>query len=235
MKRNRKMEAFCPSLKESETRLVRLCEKERDPEGCTYGGRRMPGITRALRERFEPGPVKKRRGGSSREIGTRVHRTLKHALTCVPSRRCDCPKGTRPKRKHRYAEAILKKMRELELDCLGCEVPVVGRRFATRLDAVCRRKSTGRLCVVSFKTGKLDNRGGRAMQPPLQSVKRTSWNSACLQAACELAMLRRDEGISTTEYLVIWADKSGAKAKSLDGWAGDVSTQKSVLEAIERK
>jgi len=111
-------------------------------------------------------------------------------------------------------------------------VPVCAPRRATRLDLVCRKADTGRLWVVSLKTGRLDDRGSRAMAAPLDFVKRTAWGSACVQAACELGLLRTREGVSRANYCVIWADDDGAHFKRADSWVFDSKIQDAILTNI---
>lgn len=240
------MAFFSPSIKASEDKLRSLCElaKEVNPESdeFPYLGRkiRLRGITRRLKALYHPdggveGVKKKKRGkyGSSTAIGTRVHRAIRHATTCVARDDCTCPTKTRPGKLHKFAVSILEELKKRNCKMVECEVPVGSFKlgYATKLDAVC--DVLGTLCVISFKTGSRCARsfGGKKFSPPLDSIQFSEKNADQLQGACELAMLRRIYGIEGVPYYLVTAAKK-CEWRELDTWARDVKTQDAIFESL---
>jgi hypothetical protein len=231
---------------ENEKRLVEQCERRKlvNPESSEFPMQifpgvtkiiKLPGITKKLKDKFHPGKVVKRtkRGGSSLVIGTRVHRAVRHATDCAENG-CTCPKGKKPRRQHKFTKAILKELEKLKLTVIASEVPIGMHtiRLGTKLDLVCKSRESGRLTIVSIKTGNLRNLGNRPMNTPLTDIKATERNKAALQSACELAILRMCHSITKIPYLLVWANMRGGHSAELPSWALDERKQDLILKTI---
>lgn len=96
---------------------------------------------------------KKRKSGSSKELGKKIHRHMQHRVNCRKGA-CTCDIKTRGFNKR--AKAMIKMLDEQEdIELLKAEVPVVSEQgcFGTLLDLVGVRRKSGASVLISVKTG----------------------------------------------------------------------------------
>lgn len=200
------------------------------------------GITAPLHKRFYSKYAvtkKPRNGRSSKETGTRVHRHIYHAVHCKEYCKCD----KKMIKMHAYAKQALKCLAEMAMTPVACEVPVVSHIAfkSTRLDMICERwaddANAKRSVVISVKTGyrgasSRKNLDDLMFDAPLDAVPCTLENQDHLQGCCELAMLRRDEGIEFDDYRILYLGETEARMEPLAKWAMSHANQDAVLAAM---
>lgn len=203
----------------------------------------MPGITRKITRKIAPPTFShftRQKDASSRQLGSRIHRHLFHAIECKT--KCKCGVKT-PKKLNQYASQALTIMKKAGLNPVAAEVPILSfsPSIATRLDVVCNHAATNRHYVISLKTGSLSRtRKPKEKQmclPPFDNIECTTFTLAQLQACVEIMILEqyglkylRDFG-----YLILKTGKN-AGLRSLEPWAeAEAQSFNKTLQMITKK
>lgn len=173
-------------------------------------------------KRIKLGQIKRKKGSSSRSIGTMVHRQIHHLITCEKLGKCNCDKKTSKNRLNKYTKLLFEKLKELNIEPIATEIPIYNKSggFCTRLDMIGRQNGHTPL-IISLKTGHSTgfNRDSRNtfFDEPFEDISSTSQNINQLQSLAEYQILKREYNLPFTKYLIIYlGKKSTLKSKKLE-------------------
>ena len=179
---------------------------------------RMKGITMLTKSRFYPyySPIRNKKGVSSKQTGTRVHRQIYHMIECVKKRKGECicvGVKTSANRLHRWTQQALDQFSTLEIEPDACEIPIMclHANKCTAIDVIgtmCRGKPSEKSVHISIKTGYQKdydtNSQSSRMREPLGKVLSSPQNHNLLQLLIEKMILEKEYQIIFDEYIIIY-------------------------------
>lgn len=176
----------------------------------------LRGLCGVVKKAFFPGLRDMQRGTSSRSIGTLIHRHVYHQVECDRAGKCDCSVRT-PDNPNTQARRLLQVIQDKGWVPVRSELAVSSPTIsvATRVDLICLNPATGRLVLVSWKTGYMDieaqmqrsSSSGdqkQRMLSPLHGIEETHRQKNQVQLLCEYLILVKEYNLDIECALVVY-------------------------------